>query len=157
MSPKKDDRNTKAAGKPGQAFTAEEKAAMKARAQELKAEAKASRNREEGEKAVLAAIAQMKDPTDRSMGKRIHELVTAAAPDLMPKTWYGMPAYADAEGKVICFFQAASKFGVRYATFGFQPDASLDDGNMWAASFALIKLTSAEEAKIVALVKKAVR
>ena len=137
-------------------FTAEEKAAMKERAKELKAEARASKNREEGEKAVLEAIAQMKDPTDRSMGKRIHEIVTAAAPELMPKTWYGMPAYANADGKVICFFQAASKFGVRYATFGFQPDAKLDEGNMWAASFALIKLTSAEEKKIVALVKKAV-
>jgi uncharacterized protein YdhG (YjbR/CyaY superfamily) len=140
-----------------ESFTAEEKAAMKARAQELKAEAKASKNREEGEKTVLAAIAAMKDPNDRSMGKRLHEIVTAAAPSLMPKTWYGMPAYADADGKVICFFQAASKFGVRYATFGFQPDAKLDDGNMWAASFALIKLTSAEEARITALVKKAVR
>ncbi len=137
-------------------FTADEKAAMKARAQELKLEAKASKNRAEGEKALLAAVAAMKDPTDRSMGKRIHELVTAAAPSLMPKTWYGMPAYADADGKVICFFQAASKFGVRYATFGFQPDAKLDDGNMWAASFALIKLTSAEEARITALVKKSV-
>jgi uncharacterized protein YdhG (YjbR/CyaY superfamily) len=137
-------------------FTAEEKAAMKERAKELKAEARASKNREEGEKAVLEAIAQMKDPTDRSMGKRIHEIVTAAAPELMPKTWYGMPAYANADGKVICFFQAASKFGVRYATFGFQPDAKLDEGNMWAASFALIKLTPAEEKKIVALVKKAV-
>jgi uncharacterized protein YdhG (YjbR/CyaY superfamily) len=137
-------------------FTAEEKAAMKARAQEMKAEVRASKDRAEGEKAVLAAITQMKDPTDRSMGKRIHELVTVAGPELMPKTWYGMPAYANADGKVICFFQAASKFGVRYATFGFQPDAKLDDGNMWAASFALIKLTSAEEAKISALVKKAV-
>lgn len=138
-------------------FTADEKAAMKARALELKAEARAGKDRAEGEKAILAAIAGMKDPTDRSMGKRIHELVTAAAPELMPKTWYGMPSYANADGKVICFFQAASKFGVRYATFGFQPDAMLDDGNMWAASFALIKLTSAEEAKITALVKKAVR
>lgn len=138
-------------------FTAEEKAAMKARALELKLEAKASKNREEGERAVLAAIAQMKDPNDRSMGKRIHEIVTAAAPELMPKTWYGMPAYADKDGKVICFFQAASKFGVRYATFGFQPDAKLDDGNMWAASFALINLTPAEEKQIIALVKKAMR
>ena len=153
MSTKTDTK--KSAKNSGEGFTAEEKAAMKARAQELKAEAKASKNREEGEKAVLAAIAQMKDTTDRSMGKRIHELVTSAAPSLMPKTWYGMPAYADADGKVICFFQAASKFGVRYATFGFQPDAKLDDGNMWAASFALIKLTAAEEAKIAALVKKA--
>ena len=155
MSTKTDTK--KSAKNSGEGFTAEEKAAMKARAQELKAEAKASKNREEGEKAVLAAIAQMKDATDRSMGKRIHEIVTTAAPGLMPKTWYGMPAYADADGKVICFFQAASKFGVRYATFGFQPDAKLDDGNMWAASFALIKLTAAEEAKIAALVKKAAK
>jgi uncharacterized protein YdhG (YjbR/CyaY superfamily) len=146
MSPKKET----------QSFTAEEKAAMKARVQELKAEAKASKNRDEGEKAVLAAITQMKDSSDRSMAKRIHAIVTDAAPELMPKTWYGMPAYADKDGKVICFFQAASKFGVRYATFGFQPDAKLDDGNMWAASFALIKLTAAEEAKVIALVKKAV-
>ena len=149
MSPKKDTK--KSAG-----FTAEEKAAMKARAQEMKAEARAGKDRAEGEKAILAAISGMKDPTDRSMGKRIHEIVTAAAPELMPKTWYGMPAYADKDGKVICFFQAASKFGVRYATFGFQPDAKLDEGNMWAAAFALIKLTATEEAKIATLVKKAI-
>lgn len=148
MSPKKDMQKS-------EGFTAEEKAAMKARAQELKAEARASKNREEGEKAVFAAIAQMKEH-DRSMAKRLHEIITAAAPELMPKTWYGMPAYADKDGKVICFFQAASKFKVRYATFGFQPDAKIDEGNMWAASFALIKLTPAEEKKIVALVKKAV-
>lgn len=145
----------KATKKSGEGFTAEEKAAMKARAQELKAEARASKNREEGEKAVAAAIAQMAEP-DRVMGTRLHEIITESAPDLMPKTWYGMPAYANADGKVICFFQAASKFGVRYATFGFQPDANLDDGNMWAASFALIALTAVEEAKIKALVKKAV-
>jgi uncharacterized protein YdhG (YjbR/CyaY superfamily) len=148
MSPKKDTQKSKG-------WTEEEKAAMKERAKEMKAEARASRNRDEGEKAILAAINAMKEP-DRSMGKRIHEIVTAAAPDLMPKTWYGMPAYADKDGKVICFFQAAGKFNVRYATFGFQPDAKLDDGNMWAASFALIKLTAAEEKKIAALVKKAV-
>lgn len=153
MTPKTEPK--KSAKKSGEGFTAEEKAAMKARAQELKAEARASKNREEGEKAVLAAIAAMPEP-DRSMATRLHEIVTANAPALMPKTWYGMPAYADADGKVICFFQAASKFDVRYATFGFQPDAKLDDGNMWAASFALIKLTAAEEAKIAALVKKAV-
>ncbi len=154
MSPKTDTKKTTKTS--GDGFTADEKAAMKARAQELKAEARAGKDRAEGEKAILAAISAMKDSTDRSMGKRIHEIVTAAAPELMPKTWYGMPAYADADGKVICFFQAASKFGVRYATFGFQPDAKLDDGNMWAASFALIKLTAAEEAKIIALVKKSV-
>lgn len=147
MSPKKNTQKSKG-------WTEEEKAAMKERAKEMKAEARASKNREEGEKAVFEAIAAMKG-SDPAMAKRIHEIVTTAAPELMPKTWYGMPAYANEDGKVICFFQAASKFNVRYATFGFQPDAHLDDGNMWAASFALIKLTSAEEKKIAALVKKA--
>jgi uncharacterized protein YdhG (YjbR/CyaY superfamily) len=141
--------------KSGEAFTAEEKAAMKARSQELKAEARAGKDRAEGEKAILAAIDAMKEP-DHSMAKRLHEIITANAPALLPKTWYGMPAYANADGKVICFFQAAGKFNVRYATFGFQPDAKLDEGNMWAASFALIKLTAVEEAKIIALVKKSV-
>jgi uncharacterized protein YdhG (YjbR/CyaY superfamily) len=154
MSPKKEtQKSVKSAATKG--FTDEEKEAMKARAQELKAEARASKNRDEGEKAVIAAIAQMKEH-DRSMAKRLHEIITAAAPELMPKTWYGMPAYADKDGKVICFFQAASKFNVRYATFGFQPDANLDEGNMWPSSFALVKLTAAEEAKVIALVKKAV-
>ena len=137
------------------AFTADERAAMKERAKELKAEARANKNRAEGERDLLAKIAEMPEP-DQSMAQRLHEIVTANAPSLMPKTWYGMPAYANADGKIICFFQAASKFNVRYATFGFQPDAMLDDGNMWAASFALIKLTAAEEQKIAALVKKAV-
>lgn len=145
----------KSTSQTGEGFTAEEKAAMKARTQELKAEARASKNREEGEKAIFAAIADMTG-NDSLMATRLHEIITTNAPDLMPKTWYGMPAYANSDGKVICFFQAASKFGVRYATFGFQPDANLDDGNMWAASFALLQLTSAEEAKIIALVKKAV-
>jgi uncharacterized protein YdhG (YjbR/CyaY superfamily) len=148
-------KSTTAIRKASKGFTDEERAAMKERAQELKAEARAIKNKAEGENAVLAAIATMKEP-DRSMAKRLHEIVTAAAPTLMPKTWYGMPAYANAEGKVICFFQAASKFNVRYATFGFQPDANLDEGNMWAASFALVKLTAAEEAKIITLVKQAV-
>jgi uncharacterized protein YdhG (YjbR/CyaY superfamily) len=143
-------------GKSGEGFTAEEKAAMKARAQELKAEARASKNREEGEKAVLAAIAEMKED-DRLMAQRLHKIVTATAPDLLPKTWYGMPAYANKDGQVICFYQAAGKFNVRYATFGFQPDAKLDDGNMWATAFALTKLTPVEEAEIISLVKKAVR
>lgn len=129
----------------------EEIAAMK----ETLKERKLAANKEAMEKAALEAIARMKEP-DRSMAKRIHELVKAAAPELTPKTWYGMPAYANAEGKVICFFQAASKFGVRYATFGFQPEAKLDDGNMWATSFAVLKLTPAEEKQISALVKKAV-
>lgn len=145
----------KSTKKSGESFTDEEKAAMKARAKELKAEARASKNREEGEKAIFDAIEQMEE-ADRTLAQRLHEIITETAPELMPKTWYGMPAYANADGKVICFFQAASKFSVRYATFGFQPDAMLDDGNMWAASFALLKLTPAEEEKIKALVKKAV-
>lgn len=139
--------------KKSQGFTAEEQAAMKERAKELKAEERASKNRAAGESDLLAKIAEMAEP-DRAMATRIHEIVTATAPDLWPKTWYGMPAYAR-DGKVICFFQAASKFDVRYATFGFQPDANLDEGNMWPASFALIELTPAEEATIAALVKKA--
>lgn len=154
MSPKT--ATKKNAAKPSEVFTAEEKAAMKARAQEMKAEARASKDRTAGENAIQDAIAAMKEP-DRSMAQQIHKIVTTNAPALLPKTWYGMPAYANAEGKVICFFQAAGKFNVRYATFGFQPDAMLDEGNMWAASFALIKLTATEEAKIAALVKKAIR
>ena len=135
-------------------FSAEEKAAMKARAQEMKAEARASKNREEGEKAVLEAIAQMEE-ADRTMAGRLHEIILDSVPELMPKTWYGMPAYTNKDGKLICFFQAAGKFNARYATFGFQPDANLDDGNMWPTSFALLKLTAAEEAKIKTLVKQA--
>lgn len=135
------------------AFTAEEQAAMKERARELKAEERASKNRAAGESDLLAKIAEMEEP-DRSMATRIHQIVSETAPDLWPKTWYGMPAYAR-DGKVICFFQAASKFNVRYATFGFQPDANLDEGNMWPASFALIALTAAEEERIAALVQKA--
>jgi uncharacterized protein YdhG (YjbR/CyaY superfamily) len=154
MSPKKDTKkSTKSAasGKAYKGLSAEEIAAMK----ETLKERKAALSKEEAEKAVLEKIAEMKEP-DRSMARRLHEIIKNSSPALSPKTWYGMPAYANADGKVICFFQAASKFNVRYATFGFQPDASLDDGNMWAASFALIKLTAAEEAKIIALVKKAV-
>lgn len=143
MSPKKD------------TFTDEEKAAMKERAKELKTEARMSKDRAEGEKALFAAIAQMQG-YDQFLAKRLHEIITASAPELMPKTWYGMPAYANQEGKVICFFQAASKFNVRYATFGFQPDANIDEGNLWATSFALKELTRAEEEKIATLVKKAV-
>lgn len=147
MSPKKDTQKS-------EGFTADERAAMKARAQELKAEARMNKSREEGEKAVFAAIAEMTEK-DRSMAERLHEIITATAPALMPKTWYGMPAYAR-DGKVVCFFTAASKFNTRYATLGFNEEANLDEGNMWAASFALIKLTPAEEEKIIALVKKAV-
>jgi len=153
MSPKTDTK--KSTLKSGEGFTAAEKAAMKARVQEMKAEARAGKDRAEGEKAILAAIGAMKEP-DRSMAKRLHEIVTASAPALMPKTWYGMPAYANADGKVVCFFQAAQKFGSRYGTFGFSDTAHLDEGNMWSAAFALMKLTAAEEAKIIALVKKAV-
>jgi uncharacterized protein YdhG (YjbR/CyaY superfamily) len=136
-------------------FTAEEKAAMKARAQELKAEARASKNRADGERDLLAAIAAMKG-SDKTMAKRLHAIVSAAAPDLWPKTWYGMPAYAK-DGKVVCFFQSAGKFDSRYATFGFNDIASLDQGAMWPTSFALKELSTAEEKKIGALVKKAVR
>jgi uncharacterized protein YdhG (YjbR/CyaY superfamily) len=129
----------------------EERAAAKARVQELRAEARGA----DMENAVLAAIAEMPEP-DRSMAKRIHAIVKASAPSLSPKTWYGMPAYANEDGKVICFFKAASKYNERYATFGFDQAASLDDGNMWPTSFGLTKLTAAEEAKIGKLVKKAV-
>ena len=135
-------------------FTVEEKAAMKERTKELKAEARANQKREEGEKDLLKKIAEMPEP-DRSMAKRIHELVTENAPDLWPKTWYGMPAYAR-DGKVVCFFQSAAKFNARYATFGFNDTANLDEGAMWPTSFALKELTAAAEERIVALVKKAV-
>jgi uncharacterized protein YdhG (YjbR/CyaY superfamily) len=147
MSPKSE--TQKSAG-----LTAEERAAMKERAKELAAEERASKNRAAGESDVLAKIAEMPEP-DRSIAARLHEIISENAPELWPKTWYGMPAYAR-DGKVVCFFQNAAKFGARYATFGFQDPAHLDEGNMWATSFALIELTAAEEARIVALVKKAV-
>src|ERR671922_791092 len=135
-------------------FTDEERAAMKARARELKAEERASKNRAEGERDVLAAIAAMKEP-DRAMAKRLHAIIEATAPALWPKTWYGMPAYAK-DGKVVCFFKSAGKFNSRYATFGFEEAANLDEGAMWPTAFALKELTGAEEARIGALVKKAV-
>jgi len=153
MNPKTNKK--KSTKKSNEGFTAEEKAAMKERAKELKAEARAAKDRTAGEKDLLAKVAEMKG-SDRTMAKRIHEIVTASAPDLMPKTWYGMPAYANEDGKVVCFFQAAGKFNARYATFGFNDTANLDDGNMWATGFALKKLTTADEKKIIALVKKAV-
>ncbi len=146
-------KSTKA--KTSRGFSDDERAAMKARAQELKAEERANRNKADGERDLLAAIAAMKTP-DRAMAKRLHAIVTAAAPDLWPKTWYGMPAYAK-DGKVVCFFQAAGKFDSRYATFGFNDLANLDKGAMWPVAFALKELTAAEERKIGALVKKAVR
>ena len=135
-------------------FTNEEQAAMKEPAKELKAEARAEKDRAAGESALLEKIAEMPEP-DRSMAKRLHEIVTTNAPELLPKTWYGMPAYAR-DGKVVCFFQSANKFNARYATFGFNDTANLDEGNMWSTAFALTKLTAAEEAKIAELVKKAV-
>jgi len=140
--------NTKT--KQSKGFTAEERAAMKERARELKAEAR----REDGEKAVLAKIAEMPKP-DRVMAERIHAIVKASAPSLSPRTWYGMPAYAK-DGKVVCYFQSAHKFKSRYATFGFNDTANLDKGAMWPTSFALKELTAADEKKIGALVKKAV-
>lgn len=136
-------------------FTEEEKAAMRERAKELKAEAKALKNREEGERLVMEAIKVMNE-SDKALATKIHELVSKTAPELMPKTWYGMPAYATKEGKVVCFFQAAGKFNYRYATLGFQEGAHLDDGNMWPASFALLKITEAEEKIIIDLIKKAI-
>ena len=132
-------------------FSKEERAAMRERAQELKAEARKA----SGESALLAKIAEMPEP-DRSMAKRVHEIVTASAPGLEPKTWYGMPAYAK-DGKVVCFFQSADKFDARYATFGFSDEASLDRGAMWPTSFALKELTDGDAAKLAALVKRAVR
>ena len=139
-----------ATGKTAKGFSADERAAMKERAQELKAEAR----RVDGESALLAKIAEM-PKKDREMGKRLHEIIKSNAPGLSPKTWYGMPAYATKEGKVLCFFQSAGKFKTRYATFGFTDQANLDEGNMWPVAFALKKLTAAEEAKIAKLVKKA--
>jgi uncharacterized protein YdhG (YjbR/CyaY superfamily) len=139
------------AGKKGTGFTAEERAAMKERARELKA---ASAGKADGERDVLAKIAEMPEP-DRAKAERLHAIVKATAPDLSPRTWYGMPAYAK-DGKVVCFFQSAHKFKSRYATIGFSDAANLDDGAMWPTSFALEKLTAAEEKKISALVKRAV-
>jgi uncharacterized protein YdhG (YjbR/CyaY superfamily) len=140
---------TKKGMKKNDGFTAEEKAAMKARAKELKAEA-------DGESAVRAAIAAM-PPKDRALAKQVHDLVRAAAPDLTPKTWYGMPAYANNDGKVVCYFRDAGKFKDRYATLGFNDRAKLDEGSMWPVAYALTKLTAADAAKIRALVKRAVR
>ncbi len=140
--------------KKSKGFTDEEQAAMKERAQELKAEARANKNKADGESDVLAKIAEMPEP-DRAMAERLHAIIKASAPALSPKTWYGMPAYAK-DGKVVCFFQSAQKFNTRYATFGFNDKANLDEGAMWPTAFALKELTAAEEARIGALVKKAV-
>jgi uncharacterized protein YdhG (YjbR/CyaY superfamily) len=137
-----------------QVFTDEERAAMKQRAKELKAEARANKNRAEGESDVLAQIAELPEP-ERAMATRLHELITASAPVLSPKLWYGMPAYTR-DGKIVCFFQSAQKFNTRYATLGFNDTANLDEGAMWPTAFALRELTAAEEGRIGALVKKAV-
>jgi uncharacterized protein YdhG (YjbR/CyaY superfamily) len=147
MNPKKDTQKSRG-------FSDDEQAAMKARAQELKAEARMNKDKAEGESAVLAAIAAMKEP-DRAMAKRLHAIIKASAPALSPKTWYGMPAYAR-DGNVVCFFQSAQKFKTRYATLGFSDKANLDEGALWPVVFALKELTAKEEANIVALVKKAV-
>ena len=133
-------------------FSDAERAAMRERAPELKAEV----SKADGEKILLAAIAKMSEP-DRGLGKRLHSLIMDTAQTLLPKTWYGMPAYANKDGKVVCFFQNADKFKARYATLGFSDLANLDEGSMWPTSFALTKLTLADEAKIIALVKKAVK
>jgi uncharacterized protein YdhG (YjbR/CyaY superfamily) len=146
--------STTAADQTSKGFTDEERAAMKERAQELKAEARANKSKAEGESDVLAKIAEMPEP-ERVMAMRLHAIIKASAPVLSPKTWYGMPAYAR-DGKVVCFFQSAQKFQSRYATFGFSDEANLDEGALWPTSFALKELTAAEEAKIGALVKKAV-
>ena len=143
-------KSTTAIGKKFKGFTDEERGAMKERVKELKAAA----DKADGESAVLAKIAEMKGP-DRALGERLHAIIKASAPALSPRLWYGMPAYAK-DGKVVCFFQSAQKFNTRYATFGFSDAANLDEGAMWPTAFALTKLTAAEEARIGALVKKAV-
>jgi uncharacterized protein YdhG (YjbR/CyaY superfamily) len=145
---------SKTTPKTAKVFSDYELSAMRERGSELRAEAKAAKNRAEGERIALARIAQMKG-LDQTMAKRVHAIVTASAPSLWPKTWYGMPAYANKDGKVVCFFQDAKKFKARYATFGFSDQAKLDDGTMWPTSFALKNLTPADEKTIAALVKKA--
>jgi uncharacterized protein YdhG (YjbR/CyaY superfamily) len=148
-------KRTTVTSKKYEGFTAEEKAAMKERAKELKAEARADRDKAAGERDVLAKIAEMPEP-DHAIAERLHAIVKASAPDLSPKTWYGMPAYANKNGKVVCFFQSGQKYDSRYSTFGFQDAANLDEGAMWPTSFALTKLTAADEKRIAALVKRAV-
>ena len=146
----------KKAGKTSDGWTEEERAAMKERARELKAEARRGKKKADGEKDVLAKFAEL-PKEDRVIAERLHAIVKASAPGLVPRTWYGMPAYANEDGKVVCYFTPASKFKERYATFGFNAAANLDEGAMWPTSFALTKLTPADEKKIAALVKKAVR
>ena len=147
-------RSTTAVDKGSEVWTDAERVAMKERAKEMKAASRSRAGKADGERDVLAKIAEM-PASDRAMAERLHALIKASAPDLAPKTWYGMPAYAK-DGKVVCFFQSADKFKARYATFGFNEDANLDDGAMWPTAFALTELTAADEARIGALVKKAV-
>src|SRR5450756_1078533 len=149
----KQDKSTTEINKKLTGFSDEERAAMKERAQELKAAARANKNKADGESDVLAKIAEMTEP-DRAMAMRLHAIIKASAPTLSPKTWYGMPAYAK-DGKVVCFFQSAQKFKTRYSTFGFSDAANLDEDVLWPVAFALKELTAVAEAKIVALVKKA--
>jgi uncharacterized protein YdhG (YjbR/CyaY superfamily) len=151
---KKPAKRTAATGKTGEGFSAEERDAMKERAKELRAEARAEKDKAAGEQAVLEKIAELPEP-DRAMARRLHAIIKENAPGLSPKTWYGMPAYAK-EGKVVCYFTPASKFKERYATLGFNADANLDEGSMWPTAFALTKLTAAAEKEIGSLVKKAV-
>ena len=159
MSPEKDTqksaRSSRASNQQAKGFTDEERAAMKERAQELKVAERATKDKAEGERDVLAKIAEMPEP-DRAMAERLHAIIKASAPALAPKTWYGMPAYAK-DGKVVCFFQSAQKFKTRYATFGFSDTANLDEGALWPVAYALKELTASEEARISALVKKAAR
>jgi len=149
-----EDKKLKPAGKTAGGFSEDEKTAMKERARELKSEAKSNKSKADGENDVLAKIEEMAEP-DRGMARRLHALIKASAPTLSPKTWYGMPAYAK-DDKVVCFFQSGQKFKTRYSTLGFSDAAALDDGAMWPASFALKELTAEVEARIAALVKKAV-
>jgi uncharacterized protein YdhG (YjbR/CyaY superfamily) len=147
--------NSEKETKKSKGFSAEERAAMKERAKEMKAEARATKDKAAGESDLLAKIAEMPEP-ERTRAERLHAIITANAPDLMPKTWYGMPAYANKDGKIVCFYQSAQKFDTRYGTLGFNDTANLDEGSMWATAYALKELTVTEEAKIAALIQKAV-
>jgi uncharacterized protein YdhG (YjbR/CyaY superfamily) len=155
MSPERKTRKVATTGPKNGGFTDDERAAMRERARELKAEARANRDRAAGEADLLAKVARMPEP-DRAMATRLHAIVSATAPALLPKTWYGMPAWANADGKVVCFFQGADRFKTRYATLGFTDASRLDEGTMWPTTFGLKTLGATEDAKIRALVKKAV-
>ncbi len=143
------------ADKKSTGFSDEERAAMRERAKEMKAEARANKSKADGESDVLAKIAEMPEP-ERAMAKRLHEIITVSAPALIPKTWYGMPAYANKDGKIVCFYQSAQKFNTRYSTLGFNDTANLDEGNIWPTAYALKALTAAEETRIISLMKRAI-